>query len=183
LPYEIQALPLVIHMSHDGGTTDNYIGDYRAAGAVETVCQPPAGERWVITRMIAHVQDTGNPTLAMYGNIAALTVGIRLGLKNDSGVLAYMDGGEAIKSNGGWARLMYDWTYNGWGATNYYLSGRFTFSKFVPGGIPLHGDDPLNQRLFMTFADNFAGLIKHEFYIQGYKWTGKHGTRLDYGLS
>ena len=177
MPYEIDALPLVIHFSHDGGTTDNYIGDYSGEAAVEAVCQPPAGERWVISRMIIYIEDTGNPTLSTYGNIAELDPGIRFGLRDDDGVLAYLDGGEAITDNGHWARLMYDWTHQTWSAVNYYMVGRYTFSKFVPGGIPLHGDDPLNQRLFLSFSEDFTGLIKHEYYAEGYKWSGKQGTR------
>jgi len=175
--YEIEAMPLVVHMSHDGGTTDNYIGDYSGEAAVEPVCQPPAGERWVISRLIIYIEDAGNPTLATYGNIATLDPGIRFGLKNDDEVLAYLDGGEAITGNGDWARLMYDWNVQEWAAVNYYMVGRFTFSKFVPGGIPLHGDDPLNQRLFLSLAEDFDGLIKHEFYMEGYKWAGAGSTR------
>ena len=173
MSYEPSAIPFVKHASHDGGTTDNYIADYSGTDAVEAVLQPPAGEVWVASRMLVYIEDAGNPDMDTYGNLEALTNGIRFGIKDDNEVLAYLDGEEAVKDNGDWAKLMYDFTQQAWAAVNYYLIGRFTFTKFVPEGIVLHGDDPDNVRLFWTIQDDFEGLVKHEFYIEGYKWRGK----------
>ena len=173
--YTPNALPFTVHMSHDGGTTTDYAIDVSGTDAVEAVCQPPAGERWAAQRLVIYIEDSGNPSLVTYGNSTDVSEGVRLQYKDDTGVLADLDAGEPITSNGDWAHLMYDWTHQAWGALNYYMVGRYTFSKFCPDGIVLNGDDPNNPRLALTLQDDFSDLASHKFVVEGYKWRGKGG--------
>lgn len=134
--------------------------------------QPNPGEVWRISRLIFTIVDTGVDNFDDYGNLPALTNGLDMGIVRDGNVTLFnptantTDERFMIKSNGDWARIMFDVDLKNDGPADDYVVGRWTFET-TNTKIRLDGDT--NDSIFIEFSDDLSGLSDHTFIIQGYK--------------
>ena len=151
----------------DGSGTVDAIGNY-AATATAFKVTPPANRVYALSRMIVQAIDTGAFDADKYGNNITLTNGI-LALVRDSngGTLLDLCDSQPIKTNAGWAAVCYDSRSDDYGTGNNYLSVRWTFSK--AGAWPLV-DGSQGQDFAVVLNDDFTGLIKQTFMIQGFSY-------------
>lgn len=132
-------------------------------------CQPPAGEIWRISRLIASYEDTSGMQAQEYGNLGgALTNGIVIRKQDDSGSVINFTNGHPIKTNAAWSSFCYDSDVKTWGAGNELFTARWSFFK-AEQQVRLIGDN--NERLEVVLNDNFSGLIHQFFHVQGFKET------------
>lgn len=149
----------------DGSGTFEAVGNYSSA-PVSFSIKPKAGEILRIARLIVFIEDSGAMDSGFYGNGIVLTNGIKFmvrknGVENHSQSTAQAP----VKTNGDLASLCHDLTYASWGAGNTYITARWTYTKFGQY-IRLKGDNSDSFNVILN--DNFTGLIKHRFCVQGY---------------
>lgn len=150
-----------LELTGDGTGEDNLIQDYSAAAGVARI-SPAAGEIFQIERMIVFIQDTGNFSASGYGNLGALTNG--LVLEYDCGGAVHPLVEEPIQSNAEWAAQCYDARYDNYGTGDNMLFARWTFAK---AGAPIILSGDRNEEVRLHLNDNFTGLVKHQFLLQG----------------
>lgn len=156
--------PLSINGDGSGGF--EAIGNYSAGGvgSTEFYIQPAGVDRLYIARLIIMIEDAGTFATDGYGAGGALTNGISFEIRqsNDDVVAALQN---TIHSNIEWGALCYDVGYHdfGGGQANKFLLVRWTFERM---GSPIILED--RQKLVMVLSDNFSGLVKHRFNIQGH---------------
>ena len=144
----------------DGTGLDNVIADYTVPQVFKIA--PAAGEIFRIERMIGFIQDGGNFTAEGYGGLVALTNGIALEYDVKGSVVQLLE--EAVVSNAEWGGQCFDTRYDNFGAGDNMFVFRWTFSK-AGGPIILNGD--LGEEIRLTAQDNFTGLVKQKFLVQG----------------
>ncbi len=133
--------------------------------------QPPPGEVWRIERMIITINDHGITDFSEYGNLAKLTQGIKIFIRNTTTIrdLTGMEMPDRnIHSMGDWLTNMYDCQLlksQGGSTVDYYVC-RWTFAK---AGNLIRLDGDLNESFYMQLNDSFIGLDAHHFLVQGYK--------------
>lgn len=160
-------LPLYRHLDTNGdgtGTVDAN-GDYSSA-ATHFYIQPPKDRVYTIARMMVEILDTNGFQAQEYGNLgSALTNGIQVCIIDDTGVVVDLTSrNDTVVTNAEWAMYCFDVKLNSWGAGDEQLAVRWTFDK---AGSPLILEGKNNERLAVILNDNFTGLIKHHFVIQG----------------
>ena len=148
-----------------GTGTINATGNY-AATPTEFYIQPPAGEVFVVHRVILTIRDGGNFNSNNYAGFAnPLTNGISLAVKRGAATIVDVTGGVPIKTNLGWGRYSYDVTYVTFGVTgDNAILCRWTFAN---AGAPIALTDA--DRLAFLLNDNFTGIVQHYFNFQGYR--------------
>ena len=139
-------------------------GDYSSAQEIFYI-QPPAATVYRLARMIVYIQDTGAFDADGYGNGSALTNGIVVHKRDDSGVIDNLTAGIPIKSNSQWGRLCFDTSLSTYGTGDESLAVRWTFTK---AGQYLRLDGDSNERLEIVLDDSFLHLVDHTFLVQGY---------------
>jgi len=151
----------------DGSGTTNAIGNYTATAQSFRITDTTGwGE---IERIIVSYQDAGAFDIEKYGNGIGLTNGVRVFLKNASNEVIQEYTAFPILSNGDWASHCYDWAYFQEGTGDNVAVIRWTFSK---SGQPVLVKFDQDEYLEVLLNDDFSGLIKHRFFVQG-----KHVTR------
>lgn len=151
----------------DGSGTKNANGNYSVTPETFYI-QPPAGEKFEIYRMILTIEDSGSIDASAYGNGITLTNGVEFAVYDGDDVLKLdLLDGDPIITNGDWARIMYDINITNFGVGNQYLNGRFTIRN---AGAALLLDGKLGDRLEIKLNDDFSGLVKHYFFVEGYKY-------------
>lgn len=148
----------------DGTGTKNAIGNYSAA-VTNFYIQPPAGSIYVISRIIAHIADTGGLDAGSYGNGITLTNGVDIETADGTGTIIGITDGIPIKTNGEWARYCYDVQYTSFGTGLNYLNVRWSFFKT---GSYIRIDGSKNELLKVILNDDFTDLDEHYFMVQGY---------------
>ena len=150
----------------DGTGTKNANGNYSGA-ADDFYIQPPAGETYVLYRMLVFIEDgTSAFSADNYGGTAsALTTGVKV-LVTDSSDTTIVDllDNVPVKSNAQWNALCYDAQFVSYGTGNKYLVVRWTFER---SGVPIVLTD--QQKLKVTVNDDLSGLDTHHFRVQGFR--------------
>jgi hypothetical protein len=148
----------------DGTGTIDAIGDY-SSGTTQFYIEPAAGQNFEIGLLIIEVEDGQGMAATDYGNIAALTNGIKLQKRTGASTIDYeLTAGESVKTNADWAGFAYDADVKSWSSGDEVLVVRWTFTA-TGGHVELDGD--LNERLVMLLADDMTGLVHHRFLAQG----------------
>lgn len=124
----------------------------------------PTENSALIERAFIMIEDSGSFDSGLYGNGLSLTNGIRVYLrdKDDNIITEYTS--FPIKTNGDWAGHCFDFNHFNWGAGNEVAAVRWTFSK---AGEPIFISAHKGEYLEFYLNDDFSGLIKHRFTIQG----------------
>ena len=142
----------------------NAVGDYSSASQ-EFFLKPPVNEIWEIARMLIIIQAATLIAPDKYGDLTALTNGIRKKVTRDSIEIADFTP-LAIKDNASWGQYCFnvaEHDYGIGGADNFIL---IRWSYFKAGAnIFLNGG--LLEKLAIILNDNFSGLVKHTFHAQG----------------
>jgi hypothetical protein len=146
----------------DGSGTKQAIGNY--AGGEEFYIQPPAGQVYILARMMVQIRDAGPISADNYGGLAALTNGVSVDVKDASGSLLDLVDGLPVKTNAEWGAHCYDSEPDTYGSGNDYVSVRWTFEK-GKHVIILRGD--FAERFAVTLNDNLTGLVAHTFKVHG----------------
>jgi hypothetical protein len=146
----------------DGTGTKSFIGDYTTPD--EAYIQPPATKVFAITRMIVHIEDSGAVTADSYGALSTLTNGITVEVHDTGGLKYSLTNGDPIHSGAEWSQYCHDVELKTWGAGNSFITARWTFET---AGIPILLSGDTSDRLVVTLADNFTGLVDHKFQVQG----------------
>ncbi len=140
------------------------VGDYSSAPALFSAQAPLTGRlNFSVARMLIYVQDTGSFDAEKYGNNITVTNGIEIYTANAAGEVMDPLTPEPIRTSGDWASIAYDTQFVGVGTGDEYMSTRWTFSKFVEGGLTLED----GEQLVVKLNDDFTGLNAHRFTIQG----------------
>jgi hypothetical protein len=114
------------------------------------------------TRLLVTVEDSTGMDAGKYGNNITLTNGINLLVLNSDDTVEELLTPEPIFTNAEWGTFCYDVDLKTWGAGNDLLLVRWTFDK---AGSPV--DLKKDQRLVVQLNDDFTGLVKHRFLVQG----------------
>lgn len=158
------------------GGTKNAIGNY-GGGPQHFYIEPPAGQVFMIERMLIRIEDVGAIDRAdEYGTGAAVANGVIVHKEDSAGnVLANLTDGIPPADNGSWGALCYD-VLNPFTAPagDGVLLVRWTFAK---GGQPIRlrgaAAGNLAERLTCILEDDFSGtgvgLVGHYFFVQGYR--------------
>ncbi len=139
--------------------TQNYAGSGTAF-----FIQPPSGEIFRLTRIIAYIQNSGDFRIDEYGGTGSpLSSGISFTI-HDGAATDIMDG-ISILTNSDWSRFCYDVQLSDFVGLANFMVARWTFAK---GGtdIRLIGDD--NERFEFIAEDDFSDLDSQTFLIQGF---------------
>lgn len=139
--------------------------DYSVTAA-NFVVAPPAGEKWVISRMIAYLRDGGSIDSGAYGNGITLTNGITMKVMRGAVEQLDMTAGDPVIINPDWTKLCYDATISNYGLGDETMAVRWTFSQ---SGMYIELDGDQSDKIQITFNDNLTGLNEHTFLFQGYK--------------
>lgn len=152
----------------DGSGTKEAIGDYSAAPQSFSITPSQvtdAEEVMRVARMIVSIEDSGAFSAEKYGYMSALTNGVRLVVTRDSVEIDDGMNGVPVTSNAEWGALCYDASVKTWGVGNQMLLVRWTFEKT---GSIIRLDGEAKESLDIVLNDDFSGLIKHRFLVQGY---------------
>lgn len=141
-------------------------GDYSGGDTVYFRIQPPAGERWAISRLIFSLEDAGSIDSGGYGNGVALTNGIEIRVRQRSEGDRYLLTPFPVLTNAEWAMLCHDLTRHDFGSGNEVLSGRWTFTKH---GYPIVLNGTFGDNIEIMLKDDFTNLVHHYFLFEGYK--------------
>ena len=158
----------------NGTGTKNAIGDYSGAQEIFYI-QPSSTQIFRITRMMVLVRGDKNTFYTdAYGSRTALTNGIIVHTRDDSGTLINLTDDVPILTNGNWGRFCFDseiYPANV-GSSDTYLRVRWTFEK---SGYPIRLVGSNNERLEVCLNDDFSlsggqnnPLAEHYFLVQGY---------------
>ena len=149
----------------DGTGMKDATGDYSSA-ATYFYIEAPQNETYVLNRMIVKIRgSTGGLSADGYGNIAALTNGILVHVRNAAGsVILDLTDGLAVKLNADWNRLCFDAEPVTYGAGDNFVIVRWTFAN---SGSPIVLSPGQSFGLLMN--DNLSSLNGHFFHVQGFK--------------
>lgn len=153
-------------------TVGNGTGTTEATGNYSVTPQSfkytaPSG--WAeIQRIIVMIQDTGAFDIEEYGNGVALTNGIRVFLRDSEDNVIQEYTSFPIKSNGDWAGHCHDFNHFDFGTGDEVGTIRWTFAK---SGQPIIVKLDQGEYFEVLLNDDFSGLNKHRFTIQGHYIT------------
>jgi hypothetical protein len=144
--------------------------------AVPFYIGPPAGEDYVLQRMIVTIKDNAVVTADNYGGIDLVTAGTGVNCQVTEGiggkeVLDLFDN-TLVKSMAGWGGICYDVAEFSFGSGDNYVVVRWTFAK---SGKPLVLRSVRNEKLVVTINDNLSALTGHTFFVQGYSTASGEG--------
>ncbi len=162
-------IPDYVSLFLHNGSTINATDDY-SVNPKNFTGGPPSDEIWRISRMIITIIDTNINNFGEYGNLPQLTNGIKLGvvINNSTKILnplRNVTDNFVIRTNGDWAKVMFDLDIKDLGAGDDYVVGRWTFEK---AGTKIRLVGSRGDHIFIQFNDDLTGLDGHEFLIQGY---------------
>jgi len=158
--------PFIQFFSSNGdGTGTTNMGVDGGTPQVFTVDGPTDGTSVRVHRLVVAVEDNAAMTNTTFGAVATLTNGVGLEIVDSSDATMTDLTPITIKQNSDWGRYAYDVVVNEWGATptNRYLGARWTFSKFVDGGVVLND----GEKLQCTVSDNLSTLVGFTIVAEG----------------
>ena len=97
--------------------------------------------------------------------VAALVRRVDLAVTDSAGNVLVQLTPSPVKTSGDWAALCYDVAVATWGTGDEFLTARWTFAKFVSGGLALND----GSKLVCTVNDDMRGLVSHRITAQGYR--------------
>lgn len=129
--------------------------------------KPPAGELWVINRMVVYIQDGGAWRSEYYAGLGApLTNGIDLYRNIASDSSDHLITTKPVTHNSEWGQYNYDVDIQAIGAGDITLLARWTFEK---SGRAMALDGSIGEELGLIFRDDLSGIVEHHFHVQGFK--------------
>ena len=131
---------------------------------VPFIIAPPAGETYLIARMLVHIEDNANFLASNYGGVSTLANGVSIKVEDSSGVIMDLCDGHDIQSLSHWGMMCYDLDYVEFGSGNNFANVRWTFEK---GGEPLELKGDLGQKLVVTINDDLTALVEQHFFVHG----------------
>lgn len=151
------------HM-RDANNAYNFTGDYSSV-ATTAIYMPAHGAIVNISNLIVYIEDNGTIDAEVYGALASqLTNGIDVTLTDWEGNSTSLTADENIKTNGEWSKYAFGIERKAWGIGNEYIMARWDFEAFHK---KLRFEGRLGEALNITLNDDFTGLVKHNFLIQG----------------
>lgn len=127
-------------------------------------------EKYHISRIIFSAYDNATINLSTFVGISALTNGMQLLLiGTHSDHLQHSHFIAEFKENFDMVGLMYDVTIAEKSVGVYAIYGRWTFTKFTPGGMILDGSQ--NDYIEMKIRDDLTDITKFEIEVQGWLET------------
>jgi len=149
----------------DGSGSYEANGDYSVT-ATDFKIAPAAGEVLRLSRAILMIEDVGVMDSGFYGNNVVLTNGLKPYVERN-GTREYIinSAQPKILTNGDVAAFCHDLERRGFGLGNEFITARWTFTK-AGQFFRLDGDN--NDEWGVNLNDDFTGLVKHRFMIQGY---------------
>ena len=158
--------PIFRYLDQNGNGTGPKNGNLNHAGSIQGYrLQPGPGEIMRIERMLVSIEDASGFSTVKYGNLAELTNGIVVQTSRDDVQTLDLTDGEPIKTNADWSAKCYDADVKSWGVGNEMLPVRWTFAKSGTV-LRLVGDDLDSFDVLLN--DDFSGLVKHQFFVNGY---------------
>ena len=162
-------IPDFVSLFLNNGSTINATGDF-SVNPQNFTGGPPTDEVWRISRLLITIIDTNIKNFNEYGALPKLTNGLKIGVVIDNSTkvlnpLRNVTDNFMVRTNGDWAKLMFDLDIKDLGAGNDYVVGRWTFDK---AGTKIRLDGAKRDHIFIEFNDDLSGLVGHEFLIQGY---------------
>jgi len=151
----------------DGSGAKNVIGNYAGGSAETFFIAPPSDKKFVLSRMMVSIRDTGSMDSGLYGNGITITNGLTLKKKDGSGDILDMLDGLTIKTNGDWGRHCYDVSRSNFGSGDEYITVRWSFFRAGNKGINLSG--AAGEFFELGLNDDFSGLVEHYYFIEGYE--------------
>lgn len=149
----------------DGTGISDAIGDYSVTPLSLKLIPTDTTYPIELWRMIVMIQDSGTFDASKYGNGIILTNGIRIYVRDkDDNILEELTMFPII-SSGDWAGHCHDLKHHKFGVGDEIISIRWTFSK---SGAPITLDFSKGTYLEVYLNDDFTGLNKHLFGVQGY---------------
>ena len=151
----------------DSGAGIQATGDYSVTPETFSL-GPPAGESWIVERLIVYIGDGGSFSANEYGDIAGgLTNGYLVKVVDSGGDVLTLNDGLPFTTNGRLGSVCYDVNNVGSGAAGAdAITVRWTFSR---AGAPLRLIGDNGEAISITFSDNLSLLTEHTFFIDGYK--------------
>ena len=129
--------------------------------------QPPVDEKYRLRRMNIHAIDGNWNNALQYGALGgALTNGIRIYVRDDSGIIKEYTAGKKITRTHDWALLAGVDSVNIGAATADPLMVRWTFNR---GATDIILDGSNNERLVLAIEDDLSGLNDQLAMVQGYR--------------
>ena len=130
---------------------------------------PPAGEVWVLSRMLLYLDDNVKITGTGYGGIATpLATGLTITTENAGGAIHDYTP-KKIQKTGEWSLVAgVDILPSTFNTGNDFATMRWTFER-GGGMIVLDGD--AGEFLNVNFPDTLATLVSHYLIVQGRKYT------------
>jgi len=154
----------VVQHMRDTNNVYEFTGDYSSASTT-AFYRPEHGSTVTITNLIIYIEDNGTIDVERYGALsAALTNGISVNLSNWDGQIINLTADENIKTNGDWTKYAFDVERKAWGVGNEYIRAVWNFEAFNKK-LRLEGRE--GEALNIVLNDDFSGLVKHNFLIQG----------------
>lgn len=149
----------------DGTGTTNMGVNGSVTQQTFTVDGPTDGTSIRVARLIVAVEDNASMTNTTFGAVATLSTGVGLEIVDSSDATMIDLTPIKIKQNGDWGRYAYDVEVHEWGATptNRYLGARWTFSKFVDGGIVLNN----GEKIECNVDDDLSALVGFTIVAEG----------------
>ncbi len=145
----------------DGTGDKSAIGDYSSAVEEFLITNPI--RQIQIRRMMIEVRDTGLFSQERYGAIAALTNGIEVMVKDDSGATQLdLTDGVPIKSLAHWGCRCFDMSALPSGSGDGFVNIRWTFKRNGSCILLRQG-----WSLVVRLNDDLTGLIDHTFFVGG----------------
>jgi len=149
----------------DGTGNPDAIGDYEG-NPTDFKIKPNPGEIIRLARAILLVEDSGSFDSGFYGNGLTLTNGLRPYFQTNGVRRYFVSGGQPpILTSGDVAGFCHDLELRTWGAGNQFLTARWTFTK---AGIYFRVVGDTEDEFGIELSDDFSGLEKHRFMMQGY---------------
>jgi hypothetical protein len=142
----------------------NAVEDYSSVSQ-EFFIKPPINEIWEISRMLVMIQAATAIAPDKYGDLDALTNGIKKRVLRDSVELLNLTP-LPIKDNTSWGQYCFNVEEHryGIGGANDFVLVRWSYFK---SGANIFLNGKLFEKLTILLSDDFTGLVKHTFHVQG----------------
>lgn len=162
-PADVIYQPLSVNGDGSGNISQNVNG---SSTSVLFYIQPPSDEKYILKRLTLHAIDGNWNNAALYGALGgALSNGILIYVRNDSGIIKEYTEFVKIKRTHDWSLLAGVDSINIGAATNDPFMVRWTFAR-GSADIILNGSN--NERFVIEIQDNLTGLVDQIVMIQGY---------------
>ena len=159
-------IPMVQPLSSngDGTGTADLAGNHLATPA-EFYITSPTSVSIFVARVLVYVQDSGTFDSDKFANGLVLANGITLEYREADDTVVSDLTPQPIMTNGHWGKYAYDVQVHTYGQGDEYLGSRWTFAKFVDGGLDLRS----GRKLVATINDDLSEVNAFTLIAQGWK--------------